>query len=844
MDLAGARVTNVASWRTVSRSLASWPRAWRDGVRFLRRAPGLSLAVIMLMAVSIGAAVAVFSVANSMLMQPLPFRDAGRIVMIWEARPERHATRNVVSGHEFPEWRNRARVFDAMAAMAFSGTNVTLTGAGEPAAVSGVKVSSGFFDVMGVAPLLGRTFTSDEDTPGQGRVVILSHGLWKERFAGDRQVVGRAARLDDQPHQIVGVMPAGFEFPRGPAGDPVDYWAPIAEPIHLYRGRHYLQVVARLKNGVSTGAAEADMLRVSRDLAAAMPDLNRGHETRVIGLRDEMVKTARPALVLLASAVGSLLLIGCGNVAGLLLVRGLARQSEVAVRLALGASRANIAKQFLSESVLLGLCGGLLGLAGAYWLTRIAAVLIPAGLMPTGDVTMDLRVVAFAMGTAAGAGLLFGVAPALQVRRVALAGALTQAGRSAVAQHTRLRGALVAGQLALTIVLVSCTAVLFRGLDRLAHVDPGFTTENVLVADLALPAARYGTPVRQRQFTEDLTRSIAALPGVVSTATTNTVPLGAAYSSVAVDVEGRATEKGEELTPRYRVVSTDYFKALRINVVSGRDFESTDARVALPLLRWFAQQPLPAGSDLPQAAPVAVISEQMAHAYWPGLDPVGRRFRALFSPWITVVGVVADTRTISLREPPAPEFYLSNLQEPQGVLSVIVRSDQDVAALAAGLRRAIASIDPSLAISSTATMEERVSSAFALPRFTSGVIATFATIALLLMASGVYALVAFTTSQRAPEIALRAALGAARARLLRLVLAGTLPVAAAGIGFGTAIALPLTRILDRELVGMGIGDPFTWFAVVAIVLATVVAGCWWPVRRAVRTDPAAVLRRS
>jgi putative ABC transport system permease protein len=825
-------------------SPAAMLRAVRDGFRFVRRSPALSGGIVLLMAISIGAATTIFSVVNAVLIRPLPFGDPDRLVTIWESRPDRQVTRNVVSGHEFPMWQERARAFDAIAAMTYAGGGVTLTEAGEPKAVQGVKVTSAFFEVMGVAPELGRTFRPEEDTPGHGQIVILSHRLWIDRFNGDRGVLGRTARLDGRPYVVVGVMGPTFDFPRAPSGDGVDFWAPLAEPIGNYRGRHFLYVVGRLKREISVEQAQSDMTRVTREIEAELPDLNRGHGAHVVGLQNDLVRDARVALIFLLSAVGSLLLVGCSNVAGLLVANGLRRQQEMTVRMALGASRADVARQLLSESLVLAALGAGLGVLVTYWLTRLVPVFVPRELLMIDNVVVDANVLAFAVAAAIGTGLLFGLAPAMQTRQLGLAGALNSEGRAITGGNSRIRGALVIGQIALSLVLVAAASMLARGLVQMSAIDPGFVTSGVLTTDVTLPAARYPNAVRQRQFATEVVERTTRLPGVTAAAVTNFVPLGPGFSNMSVDIEGRPAAPGIDQTARYRVVSSDYFRTMGIRQVSGRVFTASDTRLAVPLLRWFPQQPLPADFDVPQAAPAAVINEAMAKQFWPDGSPVGRRFKVVFSPWIAVVGVVANTRTTSLREAPVAEFYLSDVQEPVAAVSVLVRTNGDPADLAPPLRQVIRELDTDLAISSMRTLDELARNTFTVPRFTSAVVAVFASLALVLMAAGVYALIAFTTSLRAREIALRLALGADRRQVVYLVAGHALLLAGLGVAVGAAVSVPALRVLDVEWLGGGGPDPVTWIGDALLVTAAVLVGCWAPARRAARIDPAVILRQS
>jgi len=815
----------------------------RDAARFLHRSPGMSVAIVLLMALTIGAASSVFSVVNAVLLKPLPYADPQQLVIIWETRPERNVDRNGVSGHEFPAWEEQSRSFARMAAITYW-TPATLTGAGDPKSLVGARVTSGFFDVMGIPPRIGRTFVPAEDVPGQGQVAVLSERLWRERFSSDVTVIGRTVLLDDRPFEVVGVMPATFTFPPAVLGARVDFWAPIAEPIRLYRGRHYLSVVARMQPEVSLEEAQADMERVARNLREEFPQLNYGHSARVVPLQHELARTARASLMFLFGAVLCLLLIGCSNIAGLLLARGLTRQRELGVRLALGSTRLGIARQLLVESVLLAFCGAVIGIAAANWIADTIPRVVPSGVLLLDRVTVDTTVLGFTLVTSVATGLLFGIAPALQIRHVNLAATMQQGARTLIGGgHPRLRRTLVAGQVALTVVLAIGAGLMTRGLLAMQSVDLGYSTQGMLAADLALPGARYPAAVQQRQFFSDLLARAATAPGVVSAALTNAIPLDGKMSGIGIDLEGQPPPRpDQERAARYRIVSADFFTTMGIPVVEGRAFAPSDARIALPLIRWYPQQPQPDGYDKPQPQPVAVINQTMARQFWPGLSPVGRRIKMLFSPWITVVGIVADSHNDSPRDPARPEVYLHDLQEPQSNMSVLVKTAGDPLAFAPILRSAIRDLDRNLAIGATRTMDDIVDETYGLSRLTSSLAGTFALLAVGLMLAGIYGLLAFTAAQRLPELGLRVALGAERRQVRDLVVRQGLTPAIVGVAVGLVAAAGLVRIVQADVFGIPPIDPVTWIGVTIALIVAIVIACWWPARGAARVDPVIVLR--
>jgi len=541
-----------------SRPLRYGPATLRDDLsaasRVLRRSPAMTTAIVLLTAFSLGTATTAFSVVNAVLLRALPFGDPARLVMVWESRPDRHTDHNQVAGHEFPEWAKRTRAFTGMAAMAFPGP-MTLTGAGEPVALTTVRVSANFTDVLGVAPSLGRTFVADDDIPGKGRVVLLSERLWRERFGSDPAIAGRTITLDGLPIQVAGVMPARFAFPTAITSRPPDIWMPIAEPIQLYRGRHYLTVVARLKNDVSIERAQADMSRIAHELTSEFGDLNRGHEASVVSLQPDLVRTSRTSVLLVFGASACLLLIGCANVAGLLAARGLSRRREISLRLALGASTTTVARQLIIEALMLAAAGGALGILGVSWAVRALPRIVPHDLLPLDRVPLDTTVLLVALAASIGTGLLFGVAPAMQARRVSTAEAIARGGRTQSGRESRrARRVLVTAQIGLTVLLVFAAGLLTRTLVALTRVDPGFRSAGVLSLDVELPPVKYARAIRQRQFFDEAATLTAALPGVASVATTNSIPLGGAISGIAVDIDGRPAAPNEE--PRRTIASS------------------------------------------------------------------------------------------------------------------------------------------------------------------------------------------------------------------------------------------------------------------------------------------------
>ena len=811
----------------------------RAAIRRLRRAPQLTLTIVGLLALTIGSATVIFSVANAVLFRPLPFPGPDRILLLWETRANVHE--NNVGAHEFPVWSRHNRAFQAMAAIVYQ-EGLHLTGPGEPESVLGVRVSEPFFRVMGVAPAIGRAFTAEEDIEGAPRVAIVSHRVWRERLGGDVSALGRDIILDGRAHRIVGVMPPDFAFPPARLKVTPDVWMPVAENLERQRGRHHLYVVGRLNDGTTAAAAEADLASIAATLARDLPEFSSGHGVRVEGLQAHLVGDVKPSILLLAGAVGCLVLIGCSNVASLLLASGLVRRRQTALELAIGATRGRVTRQVLVESVVMSVAGGALGLMIAIWLTRLVPGLLPPGVLTVDEVTIDLTVFCFAAGVSIVTGLLFGLAPAAQLGRVGPADTLKQGGRSLVGgAHTRLRRVLVTAQIALAVLLALSATLMARGLVALQRVQPGFATGDTLTVELGLRGPRYARADQQREFFEGVRAHAAALPGVSAVGTTDNVPLSGGTSGMAIGIEGRPDHE-PEASAQYRVISPGYFGAMGVRIVAGRDFAASDARLAVPLIRWWPQQPLPEHFDRAQAMPVAIVNESMARAYWPG-GALGRRFTVIASPLITVVGVVADMRTVSLRANAGPEFYLTSVQEPVSSMNLLIRAKIPPLELAPAVRDVIRKTDPALPIGVMRTMDDVVGMSYSRPAFLSTLLAVFATIALVLMTAGVYGLLAFTAAQRMPEIGVRIALGAGRGQIHRLILHDALVLTCAGLVMGVVASVALGQFIEAELYGITPTDRPTFVAVTALVAAAAILACWRPARAAARVDPLVVLRQ-
>ncbi|HKV13031.1 MAG TPA: ABC transporter permease [Thermoanaerobaculia bacterium] len=800
---------------------------WKDvrfGLRTLLKSPGTTLAALLALALGIGANTAIFSVVNGVLLKPLPYPDSGELALVWEKNPELGFPRFTVAPPNFVDWSRQSRSFEHMAAI--ETTRFNLTGGEQPQAVQGARVSASFFRLLGVEPARGRGFRPEEDRPGAERVAVISHGLWQSRFGSDPAVAGRPIQLDGQGYTVVGIAPEGFQFPSER-----QIWVPnTADLASEGRGGHYLLVVARLKDGVSAEAAETEMSGIASQLEKAYPDSNTGWGIDVIPLRENMVEDVRPALVILLVFVSFVLLIACANVANLLLARVAAREREIALRTALGAGRTRLIRQMLTETLVLFLAGGALGLLLAWWGTKALIALDPEGLPRTQEIGLDGGVLLFTLLVSLATGLLFGLVPALSAAGRQLAESLKEGGR-ALAGGVRgraVRNLLVAGQVALTLVLLVGAGLLIRSFARLQAVDPGFKSEGVLTVSYSLPQASYAEPARQIAFTQQILERVKALPGVQSASTIFPLPLSGNGMVLAIAVEGRPEPPRNEVpSANVRAVTPEYFKTMGIPLLQGRSFtEREDDR----------------------APRVAVINRAMANKIWPGESPLGKRF-TFDDPgdadvkWMTVVGVVGEVRHSAMNEEAGSEAYWSQLQDPMPDAALVVRTAKDPATLAGPVREQVKALDPNLPIDQIRTLEDLVSASLSQSRFKTVLLALFAGLALVLAAVGVYGVVSYTVAQRTHEIGIRMALGAQRRSVLRLVVGQGMVLVLAGVGAGLAGAWFASRYLEGQVYGVSAKDPVTFLAVPLVLAAVALVANYLPARRATQVDPLVALRR-
>lgn len=790
------------------------------GLRMLGKNPGFTAVAILTLAVGIGATSAMFSVVNSVLLQPLPFGEPDRAVLLWESLPQ--GGTGTVSTPNFADWRAQNEVFEAIAG--FTPADYSFTASEQPERVAGARVTADFFRVMNLSPLMGRTFIEGEDQPGRDGVAVISEALWRRSLGADPKIIGKTVLLNGEAVTVIGVMPAGYNFPFGTRGTAV--WRPLvfSEEQKQNRGSHWMFTIARLKQGVTAEQAQEQMKLIAKRLEQQYPDQQAQRSVVVVPLHESIVGWVRPALLMLFGAVAFLLLIACTNVANLLLARAASRRREIAIRHAMGAGRGRIVRQLLTESVMLAVAGGVLGLVLATWgvtlLVKTAASLLPRAA----EVGVDWRVAAFTFAVAVATGILFGIAPALHGSRSEIQDALKEGATSVISgRANRLRNLLAVTEVAAALVLLIGAGLMIKSFMRMQQVDFGFAVDNVLTARLSLPSTKYDTPEKIAAFYDQLLSRLSSAPGVQSAGVINALPVDAAGMNGTINVEGKPPADASAPLVEFRVGSLGYFRALDVPLVRGRFFEPGDMR---------------------PNANVLVINQTLAKTFFANEDPVGKRIQAAGQQWFTVIGVVGDARQAGLTAPARPEIVVPYTQFPTALSrgSLAVRGHVDAASLTTAVRNAVHGVDPAQPIYGVQTMRALVDQSFSNSRLNTLLLGIFAGIATTLALIGIYSVMSYLVLQHTREIGIRMALGAQRIHVLRMVLQQGLLVTGIGLAAGVAGAIGLTRLMRGMLFGVTPTDPLTFAAVTVMLLGVALLACFVPARRATQVDPMVALR--
>src|SRR5215213_9012807 len=803
----------------------------RFGVRMLLKSPGVSVVATIALALGIGANTAIFSVVNAVLLRPLPFPDSDSLVAVFETDTQRGLQRGSHSYPNFLDVRAQSTMFEHMAS--YHSGDFIMTGRGEPARLQGSVVTANLFPLLGVSPMLGRAFLPDEDKPTEtGRVVVLSHSLFQRQFGSDPSILNQAITLDGRPFTVVGVMPASFEFPI--QNEPVELWTTIAgdaagdEPVTSQRGAHFLQVIGRLKPGVSKEQAQAELTTIAARLEQQYPDTNTRRSLRMDSALTALVGDVRPALLILLGAVACVLLIACANVANLLLARATGRHKEMAIRSALGASRIRVIRQLLTESVLLSIVGGGAGLLLAVWWSDLLVALGKDDIPRAIHIGIDWRVLGFTLGVSLLTGLIFGLAPAFHSSKTELIDALKEGGRgtSEGARRNKVRSLLVVTELAIAVVLLVGAGLLIKSLWRLQKVKSGLQPENVLTFNIGLPE-KYNYE-KQARFFIDLKSRLEATPGVQSASSILPLPLSGDRFSISFEIEGRPMAPKDHPSGDFFSTGMGYFRSMGIPIIKGRDFEDRDRY---------------------GATPVVIITETLARQFFPNEDPIGKRIK----PGINtiegdkttmreIIGVVGDVRNRSLDVESKPAYYVPQTQVPFDQMAMVVKTAGDPHSLISAATKQVAAMDQDIPVFAPKTMEEYLSASVAAPRFSTTLLSIFAAVALVLTVVGLYGVMSYSVAQRTNEIGIRLALGAQpRDVLLMIVKQGGLLI---GLGFtvGLAGAFALTRLLASLLFGVTAKDPWTFGAVAVLLAIVALLACYLPALRATRVDPMEALR--
>jgi putative ABC transport system permease protein len=791
----------------------------RYGARMLIKQPVITAVAILTLALGIGANSAIFSVVNAVLLRPLPFKEPDKLIKLWETfYPDGFGT---VSVPNLKDWREQNTGFTELAA--YQVTSLSLQGAEHPERIPTATVSPNFFSVLGVAPQLGRALAEGEDQPGNEHVIVLSDQLWRRNFGADPDIVNKSVMLSGEKYTVVGVMPPGFRFPSRAT----EIWAPLvpSERQRANRGNHWLFTLGRLKPGVTLEQAWEQMRAIARRLEEQYPGPQSKRSVRLIPLQEETVQFVRPALWTLLGAVGFVLLVACANVANLLLARAAARRREIALRMAIGAGRWRLIRQFLTEGVMLAVLGGTFGLLVAKW--GLSGLLALAGpfLPRASEVNLDERVLVFTLGLSLVTGVIFGSAPALQLLRANVQGALKEGGNAGEGpQRNRLRGMLVVAEVALALVLLVGAGLLIKSFARLQETDAGFRAENVLTMSIALPPTKYSTPQAITNFYQQLLERVSALPGVQAAGVINFLPIQRTGYNGDIKIEGEGPyPPGQAPLAGYRMASSDYFRALGIPLVAGRFFNARDQE---------------------KSEPVVIVNQTLARRHFPNQNPIGKRLSLGDDddPWMTIVGVVGDVKQSGLTQSAQAEIFMPYTQSQNAGMSLAVRTTSTPTTLTGAIRHEVQTLDPAQPIYNVQPMEEVITASISDRRLNMLLLGIFAAVATTLALIGIYSVMSYAVTQSTREIGIRMALGAERRDIFKLIIGQGLSLTVIGLLIGLGGAFWLTRFLSRLLFHISATDAATYMTASAAMLAVAGVACYLPARRATRVDPMVALR--
>lgn len=805
-------------------------RDLRYSVRMLIKSPGFTAVAVLSIAIGIGANTTVFSVINAVLLKSVPYKEPNSLVLVWgdtqtETDRRKH---NQVSATDVADFRAQASVFEDVAT--YGGWFPIMSGEAEAERIPAIQVGDGFFKIMKGTPLLGRVFTSEEEVDGKDFVIILGYGLWQRRFGGDRNIVGKSVTLNGQPYNIVGVMGPDFRpLPASLVSPEGQFYRPVAENYDdTQRSSRHLRAIARLNPGVTIEQAQSELNVIAQRLEQAHPLTNKGQGASVVSITDEITGDIRTTLLMIFGAVIFVLLVACANVANLLLARATVRHKEITIRSAIGAGRGQLIRQLLTESLLLAVLGGGLGLLIATWGTSVVAAAGSKINPMFQDIHLDMRCLAFTVGVSILTGLIFGLAPALQISKPNLAESLKESGRGSgpAASRNRLRSALVISEIAMTLVLLVCAGLLIRTVVRLRNVDTGFNATNILAMNIGLPSVKYPKPEAVASFNKQISERIAALPGVKATGTTSVLPLSANFDGRGLVVEDHPKPPGEEITVDLYVTTPGYLQAMEIPLLKGRLITEQDTK------------------DSPN---IALINKTMAAQFWPNQDPMGKRIKFAgdpknTQPWRSIVGIVSDVSQYALDKRAPMQIYLPHAQVPTRFNTVVVKTTNDPTAMIGAIRREILAVDKDQAVFNVTTLEQLLGDSILVRKFFMLLLLVFAALALILAAVGIYGVMSYVASQRTYEIGIRMALGAQTRDVLKLIIGNGMALALIGVVAGLAGAFALTRLMAGLLFGVTATDAVTFISVSAGLIFVALLACYIPARRATKIDPLVALR--